>query len=58
MTWAEWVESSYNTGGYCIGINSVESPSAMLIRSAKPNDIISDGVNYETYMMESGGVGN
>ena len=28
MTWAEWVESEYNTGGYCISSDSVFTQDA------------------------------
>ena len=63
MTWAEWVNSSYNTGGYYIGEYGVYSSSGGSrvaleqdsIDLVMSSDTITSGHNYGTYLGGSSG---
>ena len=55
MTWAEWVESSYNTDGYYVSGGSVFTPEKYLISSVLQSSTIIDGNNYSINAGGSGG---
>lgn len=53
MTWTEWCDSSYNTGGYSILDGMVINSSGMFyIENQSPSDVIIDGT---TYILTGGG---
>lgn len=54
MTWGEWVDSGYNTGGYSISDNYISTPTGFvcysaldgLVKFTNYTDVIIDGYNY------------
>lgn len=53
MTWKEWIESEYNTGGYYIYKEEYITPDGSAVISPEnnsfwliPNDIIQNGATY------------
>lgn len=46
-TWADWVESSYNTKGYHLRDGFVELGDYAQVRGVHSTDIISEGAVYE-----------
>lgn len=52
MTWAEWCDSEYNTGGYAVSGNSIRSANGY-IGDVVPTDVIVSGQTYYAYV--SGG---
>ena len=62
MTWAQWVNSSYNTGGFTVNVgdNTIRNGTNYLYTSSNmqlvssSNTVISGG----TYTFASGGAGN
>lgn len=51
MTWDAWVNSTYNTGGYYISYNSVQSSFGIVESSGvrvAPTDVINDGGTYKS----------
>ena len=46
MTWAEWVDSDYNTGGYYISGNTVQNDVHSITSDVAPDVVIVNGTNY------------
>ena len=57
MTWAEWVESSYNTDGYYIDGGSLDTPEGYIVM-VTINSTIVDGHAYSINDGNSSGTGN
>lgn len=56
MTWAEWVNSSYNTGGYYVDGTAIMTPEKYIV-AANLSSTINDGNNYSINGGGSGGGG-
>ena len=60
MTWAEWVESTYNTEEWDITVDDIrrhELPYVYIVNGVYPNDVIQEN-NYTTTSYVVGGGGN
>lgn len=55
MTWGEWCDTEYNTGGYYVSGNFVYANSYVIVRNASPNSSIIANEQYTTYQSGSGG---
>lgn len=49
MTWAEWCDSEYNTGGYYISDTRVKISAQVYIKNVVPTNTITNGSAYTLY---------